>query len=100
MATKSDVAPRMPKQGEKTIELNVRFWTDEIAGEKGAILPKHAWASGVVHATRNTSHGISPTDPIPFNSLMELPVAIEKTLLAHGIILHADGKMKKYFTAS
>ena len=99
MRNKSPVVPKEPKHGEKTIELNVRFWTDEISAEKGKILPKHAWASGVVHTTRNESHGITPKDPIPFNSPMELPLAVEKALLAHGIVLHADSRMKKYFAA-
>ena len=100
MSSKSDDEPRVAKHGEKTIELSLRFWTDEISGVKGTILPKHAWASGVVNVVQNASHGIKPADPIPFNSLLELPVAIEKALLRHKIVLHPDGKMKKYFEAT
>jgi hypothetical protein len=44
-------------QGEKMIEIKIRFWTDEIAAEPGKIVPKHAWTSGVVRIERNPSHG-------------------------------------------
>ena len=98
MPFESTVAPKPALHGEKTIELSVRFWTDEMASEKGQIVPKHAWAGGMVHAVRNESHGIVSGEPVPFNSLMELPLAIERVLLAQGIVLHAANQMRKYFT--
>ena len=85
-----------PKYGEKMIEVKVRFWTNDIAGKKGQILPKHAWTSGVVRMERNDSHGIVPGYPSPFNSLMEIPMVIEKVLMKHDIKLHCDHKMGKY----
>lgn len=94
------VEQRAAKQGEKMIELRIRFWTDSLADEKGKILPKHAWASGVVGVQANKSHGISPQDPVPFNSIMELMSAIEKVILAQGITLHTSRKMRKYFDSS
>ena len=36
------------KHGEKTIALTVYLFTDEIATEKGKIVPKHAWTNGTV----------------------------------------------------
>lgn len=84
-------------QGEKMIELRIRFWTNDLAGDRGKIRPKHAWSSGMVIMDRNQSHGIVPNDPVPFNSLMSLAYIIERVLIAHGITLHASPKMKKYF---
>ena len=82
------------------IEVKIRFWTDEIASERGKIRPKHAWASGVVRMESNRSHDISPKDPIPFNSLLELGAKIEQVLLDHGIVLHVRStRMKKYISA-
>ena len=84
------------KSGERMLEVRVRFWTDEIAEGKGQIMPKHAWTSGVVRMARNESHGITPKEPRPFNSLMELPQVIERVLIEHGIKLHRISKMAKY----
>ena len=83
-------------QGEKMIEVRIRFWTDDIAPNKDEIIPKHAWMSGVVAMDRNKSHGISPEAPIPFNSLLSLGSAIEKVLIAHGVVFHVGGRSKKY----
>lgn len=96
---KTSTQSRDAKHGEKTIEIKIRFWTDQIAAEKGKVLPRHAWTSGVVHLERNEAHSIRPSGPIPFNSLMDLGVAIEKALIAHGVTLHASRKMKKYMKA-
>ena len=94
----------MPHGGQKIranprkrmVELRIRFWTDELAGEKGYIMPKHAWTSGVVRMERNDSHGIEPQNARHFNSLMEIPSAIEKVLIQHGVKLHLLRNMAKY----
>jgi len=97
MPIKSEVATKDAKHGQKMVEVKVRFWTDEMATEKGKVVPKHAWAAGVVRIERNEAHGITPSQPVPFNSLLDLGTAIEKVLIEHGIVLHTSGKMKKYF---
>ena len=94
---KKDIVAKDAKWGQKMIELKIRFWTDGLAEEPSKILPKHAWASGVVRIKRNEAHGIRPNEPLPFNSLMDLPADIEKVLTGHGIILHSPTRMKKYF---
>ena len=71
------------------IEIKVRFWTNDIADESGHVLPKHAWASGVVRIEPNALHGIKPGKPRPFHSLMDLSAMIEKVLIQHEIVLHA-----------
>ena len=39
------IEARAAKHGQKMLEARVRFWTDDIAGKKGEIIPKHAWAA-------------------------------------------------------
>jgi hypothetical protein len=84
------------KQGEKMIEVKLRFWTNKIAPEDGKVLPKHAWTGGVARIERNKSHGIEPGAPLPFHSLLDIGSAVEKVLISHGIVLHASPKMRKY----
>lgn len=99
MDDNKDVEEREAQQGERMIEIRIRFWTNNLAEEKGKIRPKHAWSSGMVIMDRNNSHGIIPQEPVPFNSLMSLPMIIERVLIAHGIMLHVDRRMKKYIAA-
>ena len=98
MATKKDVASLEATQGEKMIEVKLRFWTNDISSEKGKVVPKHAWASGVVRMERNRSHGVEPSSPQPFHSLLDVGSVIERVLIEHGIVLHPSRKMLKYFT--
>ncbi len=92
-------AAKHAHHGEKMIEVKVRFWTDKIAAQKGKIIPKSAWTSGVVRIERNAAHGIRPSAPVPFNSLLDLGTAIEKVLIKHGVALRPSRKMRKYVSA-
>jgi hypothetical protein len=85
-------------QGEKMIELKVRFWTNDIAPGAGEVVQKHAWTAGVVRMKRNDSHGIVPKKAYPFHSLLDVGAVIEKALIDHGIVLHPNPKMKKYLS--
>ena len=85
---------RAAEQGEKMIEIRVRFWTNDMAGKKDSIRQKHAGPNGVVRVQANKTHGISPRKPRPFQSLMDLPAAIEKVLIDHGIVLHRNRRMR------
>ena len=87
---------KVASHGEKMIEVKLRFWTNEIAGESGKIKPRHAWTSGVARIERNDSHGIKPGNPVPFNSLLEIGTAVEKVLIKHNITLHIGKNMNKY----
>jgi hypothetical protein len=91
-----DAAAKAAKHGEKMIEVRLRFWTDELAGAKGQVLPGHAWAAGVAHIERNPTHGITPDPPVPFNLLLGVGAAIEKVLIQHGVTLHPTSKMRRY----
>jgi hypothetical protein len=86
------------KHGEKMIEVRLRFWTNDIAPVKGEILPKNAWTNGWAYMVTNASHGISPSKPVPFHSLMEISEAVRKALVDNGVLLHpsiADAKLFK-----
>lgn len=84
--------------GERMIEVKIRFWTNDISGESGKIIPKHAWSSGVVRMERNLSHGIAPRPPRVFHSLMDLGATMERVLIEHGVVLHPSRQMKKYIS--
>src|SRR5688572_23808335 len=79
----------------KTLEISIKLWTDDIAAEKGQVEPKHAWSSGTVQVRANRRHGIPSTNPVPFNTFAELPQLIEKLLLKEGVKLHLSSKAKK-----
>jgi hypothetical protein len=96
MPAKKEVASLEAKQGEKMIEVKLRFWTNDISPEVGKIVPKHAWTSGVVRMERNRSHGIEPSNPQPFHSLLDVGAIIEKVLIEHSIVLHPARRMQKY----
>lgn len=99
MAEERDVSALEAKQGEKMIEVKIRFWTNNIAPESGKILPKQAWSSGVVRIEANKSHGIVPSSPKPFHSLLDVSSVIEKVLIEQGIVLHPSRRMKKYLAS-
>ena len=84
------------EHGQKMIEVKLRFWTNDIADQGGQIMPKHAWTSGVVRIESNKAHGIVPTAPKPFHSLLDVGAVIEKLLIEHNIVLHPSRKMLKY----
>jgi hypothetical protein len=93
---KTNIKQREAAHGKKMIETKVCFWTDDIAPKSGKIIPKNAWASGVVRMDKNDAHGIEPMSPLPFNSLLEIGSAVEKVLIRHGVTLHKSDKMNKY----
>ena len=82
---------RAPR-GEKTIQLTIRFFTNELASAPGNVWPKHAWDRGSVYPIVNRAHGIDHPEGATFNSLPQLIVAIEKVLVKTGIQLHRSGK--------
>lgn len=96
MASEVDVTSKEAKHGEKMIEVKLRFWTNDIADEAKKIKAKHAWSSGVVRMESNKSHGIVPSNPRPFHSLLDIGAVIEKVLIEHDIVLHHSQKMSKY----
>lgn len=98
MPKENKAASLEAKQGEKMIEVKLRFWTNNIAEQLGKVIPKHAWTSGVVRMERNKSHGIEPGNPQPFHSLLDASAVIEKVLIDHGVTLHASRKMRKYIS--
>jgi hypothetical protein len=83
-------------KNERMIEIKLRFWTNGIAKGRGYVRPKQAWSSGVVRIERNNTHGIVPSAPKPFHSLLDVGSVIERVLIGHDITLHPSQKMRKY----
>ena len=96
MATENELSVVDAAHGQRMIEVRVRFWTDDIAPQKGKVVPKHAWGAGVVRMEPNKVHGIASGEPIPFNSLMELTAVVEKILIKNAVVVHPSSKMRKY----
>jgi hypothetical protein len=90
------VEAREAAHGKRMIEVKLRFWTNDLGGDKGKILPKHAWGSGVVKMERNDAHGITSGEPLLFNSMAEIPAKLEKVLIDHGVTIHASSRMRRY----
>jgi hypothetical protein len=99
MSTKPSVKSKEAAQGEKMIEVKIRFWTNDIAPEAGKVVPRHAWTAGVVRIERNRSHGIEPSNPKPFHTLLDVGAVIEQALLEHGVVLHPSRRMRKYIVS-
>jgi hypothetical protein len=75
--------------GEKTIVVEIHFWTAGISPEKGFIIPKHCWDGGWVRVESNPSHGISGgAEAITFNRLVDVPGAVMTALEKERIKLH------------
>jgi hypothetical protein len=89
MAAKESMTSQEAAQGERMIEVKLRFWSANL-GDLGRVVPKHAWTSGVVRMERSERHGIVPGPPRPFQSLPELSGVIEKVLTEHGVTLHVS----------
>ena len=89
---------REAKHGKKMIEVRVRFFTDAIAEKPGHVVPRHCWDVGVVRFAANPAHNLPGGEPIPFNSLMELPGKIEQAFLKSKITLHMSNKSGKYYS--
>lgn len=93
---KEDLVSLAAKHGEKMIEVSVRFWTNDIATDKGRLIPKHAWTAGMIRLSPNKSHNVTSGRWIPFHSLLDIGAIIEKALIEQGVVLHASRKMQKY----
>jgi hypothetical protein len=94
----SEIEAAEARHGERMIEVRLRFWTNDIAEGDGMIIPKHAWSSGVVRIQPNASHGIQPSSPRPFHSLLDVGAVIERVLIEYGIKLHPSRRMKRYLS--
>jgi len=84
--------------GERMIELRVKFFTNNITSEQGTVDPKTAWASGWIVATANKTHGItnSKVKPKAFHSFAGIQTTMEDVLAEHGIKLMATRRERKY----
>ena len=90
-----------PVKERKLIWVNIGFWTDGIAEKKGDIIPRHAWAGGVIRIPSSPLHGlkhIKGRRNAIFSSLAEIGVKIEDELAAHDVHLRPSKKRKKLYS--
>lgn len=73
------------KMPDKTIKVQINFWTDNISSDNGKKVPRVCWDFGTIHVLENKGHGIERLDPIPFNSLSELIDKIEEGFTKAGV---------------
>jgi hypothetical protein len=73
------------RRPDRTIKVEIHFWTNGIAREGGKVVPKVCMDSGVVQILENKGHGIAGEGPIPFNSFSKLVDGIEKEFRRVGI---------------
>src|SRR5437868_6626914 len=83
--------PRMRREradDNKMISVEIKFWTNKIAENKGDIIPRVAREAGVIKVLSNSRHGIKGNvKPIPFHSLPHLSVKLEDALVENEIEL-------------
>jgi hypothetical protein len=86
-----------PASGEATIKFTVAFFTDGIAKRAGKVVRRVCWDKGSVYPQANERHQIKSTgNPKVFNSLAEIPTALQKTLIAHRIKVRPGSTSRKY----
>lgn len=98
MAKSEELDPVSAAAGERMIEVRLRFWTNNLAGDgakPGQVIPKNAWDAGVAIMSSNKTHGIKSKSPTPFHSTMDIGRAIEAVLLQHGVKLHPGSRSRK-----
>jgi len=85
------------KMPDKTIKVEVHFWTNNVSGEEGKKVPKVCWDSGTIHVLENKGHGIEKQKEIPFNSLSELTEKIEEGFKEAGIKVLKSRKVQNVY---
>jgi hypothetical protein len=100
IAPQPALSARGARYGDKMIEARVRFWTDGLAPQKGDVIPKNAWDSGMVAMDSNVSHGIASGTPQPFNSILDLQSVIAEVLVKNGVTLHPNRKSRRLIRSS
>lgn len=73
--------------GERTIEVRLRFWTNDIASMEGHVVPKHCWDSGFAILVENEGHGLEPGKRA-FRSIAGIGSAVEALLEKGGVTVH------------
>jgi hypothetical protein len=81
-------------KGDKTIRMEVVFWTNNLADSKGEQIAKHAWAQGKVFMSTNDAHGIKRGRGTDFYDMLDLPVAIKAELVKAGVKLRSGPSSK------
>lgn len=83
--------PVAAPHGEKTIEVRIHFFTDNMKGvPEGQQRPKHAWFKGGISLVANESHGLRPRT-VHFHGPLELMGQLGALLRDAGVKFHYKG---------
>jgi hypothetical protein len=86
---------RKAAPNERTIELKIRFFTNKLAKGNGHVVPKHAHGDGMVSIVANPTHGIMKNGAgVPFHSVAQIAVAVERVLSREGVTIHPGALMR------
>jgi hypothetical protein len=87
----------VPK-GERMIEVRLKFFTDELSGRPGYIVPGYCWDHGVVVVSANQAHEVKVGgNPLIFHTLDGIPDAVTRALHRSGVTLVPGyGTRKRY----
>lgn len=91
--------PKPATHGETMIKLTLYFWTNNLAGPEGHVLPGEAWDSGAVSVQKNALHeltGVS-TSGNTFHGLHDVGRAVERALSRAGVKLHHGRRARKLY---
>ncbi len=93
---------RKVRRPDKTIKVELDFWTNDIASDKSKVVPKVCWDFGMIHILENQGHGLKAKRNIPFYFLTELASKIEESfegagikMLKHHPVYYADQEEQK-----
>lgn len=82
------------KHGDKMIEFRIKFFTNSIAERDGCIKKKHLWPNGMIHITRNDSHGIIGNQR-PFNSMAQILPILEDMMIENELTIIPTRRLYK-----
>jgi len=84
---------------ERMICLELRFWTNGLVKRPGHVIPRHCKSAGMIHFQGNKTHGFRHGQPVPsgvpFHSISEISVAVEKLLVKGGVTVVPVSRQKR-----
>jgi len=99
MAKKAKRGKSPTPAGEATIKFTAAFFTNGISSKAGRVVRRVCWDKGSVYPQGNERHQIKSTgNPKVFNSLAEIPAALQKSLIAHRIKIRPGSTSRKYLS--
>ena len=81
----------MKAKNNKTIGINVRFFTNDLKVKEHLKEKLSCWDTGMIMIEANDVKGIKSANPTPFNSLEDIVPAIKQLCKKNKILIVSDG---------